>query len=349
LETPGNVFSASSSDEYSATSERFQTGLIGYTCPYIPVEILSATGFRPYCLLHGDYDLMQHGTQYARVDACPLVRANIAYIIENKSKFAALVGTTGCDMSRRMFDILGEHTRIPCYLMHQPRTYNQKIHNDEIDWLIDSLSHLSKRNIMDALTHEIDKWEAARNVFRKYDRARYGEPSTVSSSDFQKVATHYYKGELDAISEISENLSNKPRVYLVGSEVSYESREFLELLEVDLRIVGDFVCGISTFLNISIAERTLSGIKNAYHNQPPCIYRRPNKAFYEHTVKQIAERKSIGVIAFTLDYCDAYEFELKKMEATFGLPLLRIRSDYSFQKISQLKTRIAAFGEMLCS
>ena len=323
--------------------------LIGYTCPYIPVEILSATGFRPYCLLHGDYDLMQHGTQYARIDACPLVRANIAYVIANKSNFAALVGTTGCDMSRRMLDILGEHTRIPCYLMHQPRTYNQKIHDDEIDWLIDSLSHLSKRNIMDALSHEIDKWEAARNVFRKYDRARHGAPSTVSSSDFQKATTHYYKGELNTIPDIAKKLSNKPRVYLVGSEVSYESSEFLELLEVDLRIVGDFVCGISTFLNISIAERTLSGIKNAYYSQPPCIYRRPNKAFYEHLVKQIAERKCIGVIAFTLDYCDAYEFELKKMENTFGLPLLRIRNDYSSQKTSQLKTRIAAFGEMLCS
>lgn len=312
------------------------------------MEILSAAGFRPYCLLHGDYDLMQHGTQYARIDACPLVRANIAYVLENKSNFAALVGTTGCDMSRRMFDILGEHTQIPCYLMHQPRTYNQKIRDDEIDWLIDSLSHLSKRNIMDALTHEIDKWEAARNVFRKYDRARHGEPSTVSSSDFQKAATHYYKGELDTIPDIAKKLSNKPRVYLVGSEVSYESSEFLELLEVDLRIVGDFVCGISTFLNISIAERTLSGIKKAYHNQPPCIYRRPNKPFYEHIVKQIAVRKCIGVIAFTLDYCDAYEFELKKMENTFGLPLLRIRNDYSSQKTAQLKTRIAAFGEILC-
>ena len=48
------------------------------------------------------------------------------------------------------------------------------------------------------------------------------------------------------------------------------------------------------------------------------------------------------------DYCDAYEFELKKMENTFDLPLLRIRNDYSSQKTGQLKTRIAAFGEILC-
>ena len=39
--------------------------LIGYTCPYVPVELLSAAGFQPYCLLHGDYELMQRGTEYA--------------------------------------------------------------------------------------------------------------------------------------------------------------------------------------------------------------------------------------------------------------------------------------------
>ena len=89
--------------------------LIGYTCPYIPVEILSATGFRPYALLHGDYDLMQNGLLYTRIDACPLVRANISYVIKHQNKFVALVGAIGCDMSRRMFDVLREHTKIPIF------------------------------------------------------------------------------------------------------------------------------------------------------------------------------------------------------------------------------------------
>ncbi len=323
------------------------TRLIGYTCPHIPIEILSSTGCKPYCLLHGDYALMQQGTRYARIDACPLVRANIAYVIENKSKFAALVGTTGCDMSRRMFDILGEHTRIPVYLMHMPRTDNRQIFSNEIDWLVKQLEYLSGEKITERLVREIESWETVRRIMRELDAKRMSRPTTLLTSDFHTAAQYYYKGEVNIPTTFSEKPSSKPRVYLIGSEVSYESGDFLRLLEDDLSIVGDFVCGLSRFLNISISEKNLSGIKEAYYNQPPCIYRRPNRVFYDHVAGQIKKRICDGIIGFTLDYCDSYEFELKKMEERFRLPLLRIRTDYSFQKISQLKTRITAFGEML--
>lgn len=325
------------------------TGLIGYTCPYIPVEILSATKYRPYCLLHGNYDLMHKGTEYARIDACPMVRANIAYVIENEAKFTTLIGTTGCDMSRRMFDIISEHTNIPVFLLHMPRTDNQRMYSDEIDWLVKQLECLSGEKIIEKLPQEIELWEAARHSISSLDMKRISKPSTLLTSDFHTAAQYYYKGEVNIPTTLSEKPSTKPRVYLVGSEISYESGDFLELLEADLSIAGDFICGLSTFLNISILKKNLSGIKKAYYNQPPCIYRRPNMIFYDHIAGQINERRCNGIIGFTLDYCDSYEFELKKMEERFRLPLLRIRADYSFQKINQLKTRITAFGEMLTS
>ena len=114
-----------------------------------------------------------------------------------------------------------------------------------------------------------------------------------------------------------------------------------------MRIVGDFNCGLSRFLNINITENNLSGIKSAYYNQPPCIFKRPNDKFYSFIEKQLNEFKCKGIVAWTLDYCDNYEFELKKIEGFFNLPVLRIRSDFSFQNLSQLRTRIKAFAEML--
>lgn len=335
--------------ELTPTPEELQSGLIGYTCPYIPVEIIAATGQRPYCLLHGNYDLMQQGTLYARIDACPLVRANIAYILNNQKKFVALIGTTGCDMSHRMFDILSEHTDIPLFILHMPRTDNKEIFYDEIDWLINQLEDLTGKKITDRLGQEIEKWEIIRNQYRKFDRKRSAVPSIISSSDFHAVAKHYYQGQIKGPLTITENPSSQPRVYLIGSEISYESNDFLELLETQFRIVGDFTCGISQFINVSITEPNLNGIKQTYYNQTPCPYRRPNTAFYQHIADQVKNRKCHGVVGFTLDYCDAYEFEMKHLEKTLEIPILRIRNDYSFQKISQLKTRIAAFGELLCS
>lgn len=324
--------------------------MIGYTCSYIPVELLAATGLKPYRLLHGDIGLSKDGERLLRIDACPLVKSNIAYIIKNQDKFTALVGSTGCDMARRMFDIVDELTDIPVYVLNNPRTDNPKIFNDEIDWLAKELEHLSNRKLNDGLLRlEIERWENVREQYRTLNKKRAANPSLISTSDFHKAAMNYYKGDVDAQINITEKHSVNPRVYLIGSAITYGANQILELLEQELRIVGDFNCGISRFLNIEIKDKNLNGIKHAYYNQPPCIFKRPNHKFYEWTSSQLKKYACDGIIAWTLDYCDSHEFELKRMESRFGFPILRIRSDFSFQNLSQIKTRISAFREMLCS
>ncbi len=324
--------------------------LIGYTCPYIPIELLSATGLRPYCLLHGDIRLSQEGEKYLRVDACPLVKSNLAYIITNQDRFAAIVGTTGCDMSRRMFDVVDEMTKIPVYVLHSPRTDNPRILYDEISWLKRELEHLSDKDLSDdILGVEIERWERVREQFRVLDSMRAASPSSILTSHLHTKAIEFYKGNTDIPAVISKHVSDKPRVYLIGSEISYESHILLALIEQELQIVGDFNCGISQFASIAIKEKNLNAIKHSYYNQPPSIFKRPNRKFYDHIHGQLKTRACAGIIAWTLDYCDSYEFELRRMEKNFGLPLLKIKSDFSFQNTSQLRTRISAFKEMLCS
>jgi len=325
------------------------TKRLGYTCPYIPVEILASTGLQPYCLLHGDYDLMQYGTAYARIDACPLVRANIAHILTEADKYAALIGSTGCDMSRRLFDIIAEETDIPAFVINMPRTDNFQIFSDEIEWLIQKLEKTFNVSIADRIIAQIDIWQSIRDGVRELDNKRYSLPSVLPTSTFHEIVCSYYQNTPIPAMVRSNEPSTKPRVYMVGSEISYESGDFLRLIEHDLSIVGDTICGLSQFLNVWIKDRSIEGIKQAYYQQPPCIYRRPNHKFYDHILAQLKKRSCDGVIGFTLDYCDAYEFELKKMEQVLGLPVLRIRTDYAGEKVSQLRTRIAAFREMLCS
>jgi benzoyl-CoA reductase/2-hydroxyglutaryl-CoA dehydratase subunit BcrC/BadD/HgdB len=292
---------------------------------------------------------MQQGTLYTRIDTCPMVRSNIAYIINNQKKFTALIGTTGCDMAHRMFDILSEYTDIPLFVLHMPRTDNKEIFDDEIDWLIDRLQDLTGKNIADNLEEEVEKWERVRKTYREFDKKRSADPSIVSTSNFHIAAQKYYQGNIENNLAMKENPSSQPRVFLVSSEISYESNDFIKILETQCRIVGDFTCGISQFIDVVIDKPDLKSIKQAYYDQTPCPYRRPNTAYYTNLTEQLTYRKCRGIIGFTLDYCDAYEFELRYLEEKTGLPVLRIRNDYSFQKKNQLVTRITAFAELLCS
>lgn len=325
--------------------------LIGYSCSYTPVELLAATGYKPYRLLRGDSRLSGNGEKLLRVDACPLVKSNLSYIIENKDNFAAVVGTTGCDMARRMFDCLSPplaDSSLPVYVINNPRTDKPEIFYDEIDRLIEELERLSNKKFTEHLIiNEIERWEAARNRYRTFNQRRAANPSLISTTDLAKVCINYHKGDIENEINIIENPSNKPRVYLLGSAIPYEAHLIIEMLEENMRIVGDFNCGISRFLNINIKEKSIKGIKQAYYHQIPCIYKRPNNNFYEMVGAQVKQLDCKGIIAWTLDYCDNYEFELKRIEQYFRLPVLRIRSDLSFQNISQLKTRIGAFAETI--
>ena len=328
-----------------------ETKLIGYSCSYTPVELLAATGYKPYRLLHGDTRLSSAGEKMLRIDACPLVKSNLSFIIENRDKFAAVIGATGCDMARRMFDCLSPpltNSSLPVYVINNPRTDKPAIFYDETDRLIEELERLSNKKFTEQLIiNEIERWEAARNRYRVYNQKRAAKPSLVSTADLAKACINYHKGNIENEINIIEKPSNKPRVYLLGSAIPYEAHLIIEMLEENMRIVGDFNCGISRFLNINIKEKNLNGIKQAYYNQMPCIYKRPNNQFYEMVGAQLKQLDSKGIIAWTLDYCDNYEFELKRIEQYFQLPVLRIRSDLSFQNISQLKTRIAAFAETI--
>jgi len=349
LENPDGVFCTPSSDAIPNTSNSFLTGLIGYSCSYIPVELLSLTGFKPYRLIHGDITLSNVGENFVRVDACPLIKSNIGYVMQNRTNFTALIGSTGCDMARRMFEVLAEMTDIPAYVFNNPRTDNLQMFNNEIDQLIQYLNKFTGTTFSNELIkNEIEHWESAREKLRSLKKKRQATPSLVSTTTLHKAVINYYQGNIEQIKiDINEESSYKPRVFLIGSPVPYEASQILELIENRLRIVGDFNCGISRFLNIKIKEKTLDGIKEAYYNQPDCIFKRPNRKFYEWVNNQIKEVNCTGIIAWILDYCDNYDFELKRMEKTLHLPILKLKSDFSYQNFSQLKTRIDAFIEML--
>ncbi len=325
--------------------------LIGYTCSYIPVELLSATGLTPYRLLHGDLTLSQKGEQVVRVDACPLVKSNLGFVIENQKKFACIIGSTGCDMARRMIEAIRFMTGIPVYIFNNPRTDNFEIFSNEIDMFIRELEQFFHRRFDRGLIQqECERLERIKQKLRQFDARRRSNPSVLSTTAFQKIIADYLQGNFSDIkTEVPEEMSYKPRVYLLGSPVSYESGPIIELIEKRLRICGDFNCGLSRPIYIKVLEKTIEGLKQAYFKQVPCILKRPNKGFYEWVDRELKETKSTGIIAFILDYCDNFDFEIAKMEKRFSLPILKLKSDFSLQNISQLKVRIDAFIEVLAS
>lgn len=284
-----------------------------------------------------------------KVDACPLVKANLGYLLKNEKRFVGVIGSTGCDMARRQLEVIARFTSLPIHILNNPRTDNPKIFNDEIEELVKFLERLSEKKFTrDLIGQEIERWEKVRETLRLLDQKRKANPCLLSTADFHKICISYHMGKPRINFPPPPAPPASPfRVYILGSPISYEANPFLSLLEKNLPIVGDFNCGISRFLPIKIKEKDLDGIKEAYYYQPPCIFKRPNKKFYEWVKKELKERRCQGIVAWTLAYCDNYEFELSRLEKSFGLPFLRLGSDFSFSPLSQWQLRIAAFAESI--
>lgn len=245
-------------------------------------------------------------------------------------------------MARRLLEVVKETTEIPVFVVNLPRTDRPDIYFDEIDDLLGFLKRIDERR----LKEEVEKWEGWRDYFRELSGKRSRFPSQLSTRTLQRMVTGYHKGE-PRTDDFDPEPSDLPRVILLGSPLAYESGPLFGLIESSVRIVWDFNCGISRFIEVKIENHNLDGIKKAYYNQPPCILRRTNQDYYDSVKRRLARLKPEGIIVLTLDYCDSYEFELNRMRRVFDLPFLHLRHDFSFQNWGQLRTRLEAFKEML--
>ncbi|MCG0278807.1 MAG: 2-hydroxyacyl-CoA dehydratase family protein, partial [Thermanaeromonas sp.] len=81
-----------------------------------------------------------------------------------------------------------------------------------------------------------------------------------------------------------------------------------------------------------------------------CACFTPNFNRVENILNLAQEWQADGVIYYTLQFCQTYALEARRVEKALkerGIPVLTLESDYSEEDVGQLKTRIEAFLEML--
>jgi benzoyl-CoA reductase/2-hydroxyglutaryl-CoA dehydratase subunit BcrC/BadD/HgdB len=76
----------------------------------------------------------------------------------------------------------------------------------------------------------------------------------------------------------------------------------------------------------------------------------PNNNRYETLSELVKDFKVDGVVEMTLMACHTYAIEtetIRKLMQKEKVPFISVETDYSTSDVAQLKTRLAAFIEML--
>jgi benzoyl-CoA reductase/2-hydroxyglutaryl-CoA dehydratase subunit BcrC/BadD/HgdB len=334
---------------------------IGWVCSYTPLEMISASGFRPVRLAPSPPFRIVKADAYFRSNLCPFVRALFELIIERKlPPLSGIVLTTSCDAMRRLADYLRLATDIDyLYLLDLPRAstaYAVSYFHSQLERFKRSLEERFKVTIdRERITGEIKAYNHRRGVLKKmFSMISAGDEPGISR--FFPVLDHFFSGEElsplseeDFLTKVNPVRGKPPRLVISGSRI--DQRELLLMMEeLGAKIVALDLCGGERAFDFFVPEDSgdpLLALAEGYLSRPPCA-RMGDLGRRTESLKRILEkREGEGIIYHTLKFCDTQGYDLPLISSELGLPLLHLETDGSGGFTGQLRTRVQAFIELL--
>ncbi len=362
-------------------SKRDGLKVVGYLCPYIPEELITAAGMIPIRMVSGtSSEAMHAGEQYVKPYSCPYVRSCIGNKANGEPYYdlldAICVACT-CDGMKNLQQYWKRYFNIPVYTVGVPQTSNRfrtrqqaiEYFAGELKQLRKSLEELGGRKISDRrLKSNIRLHNLIRARMRRLYEYTVSEPPLISwrevfkishagflldRSQFLEEATRIVEALKRSRRTEAEN-SLKPRLLVYGSLMSFEDTKVLDLTEnAGGKIVGDALCTGSRFWrkDVALDAPPMNGLAERYLHNIPCAYMTDTTMRLNYVVARARESRAQGLIYYSLKSCDTFRSEFRIFEETLrrelGIPTLLIETEYSPADMGTTRTKIEAFLEML--
>ncbi|NMA52025.1 MAG: 2-hydroxyacyl-CoA dehydratase [Peptococcaceae bacterium] len=353
--------------------------IVGMYCACSPQDLVIAAGAIPVGLCGTSNTPVAAAEKVLPRNLCPLIKSSYGFAITDTCPYFRfsdfLVADTTCDGKKKMFELL---SRIkPMHILHLPQGTDRP---GALNWWTEENRRL-KEELEEFLgvTIDDDSLRAAlklcnrerRALKRLHDMNRI-DPAPLSGLDLMTATwlrsfsadkaegVEMLEQLIDEVQEIADKgLSpfqpGTPRILLTGCPVGAGSEKVLKLLEeCGGSVVSLENCsGIKPLVHLvdeDEARDPLEAIAERHLNIS-CSCMTPNDGRLELISQLIEEFQIDGVVDLTWQACHTYnvEAELVRQLVTeeYGLPYLQLETDYSTSDVEQLKTRAAAFIEMM--
>jgi len=350
--------------------------IVGYTCSFLPKEILYAADIIPYRIRGINAEGMDIADAYYGPFICTFPKCMLQLFGENKYSFLdGVIITDGCDSMRRLDECLrkaGEDNQaiLPSFCHYFETPHKSDSHC--IEWLIDGINifisklnkHFSVEITNEKIIESVCEYNKTSELMHDINELRQCDDIYISGYDvfiisiaatsmpinvFNKYLVEY----ITELKQKKEHINNKKRIMLLGS--GNDDISFIKTIEdAGAIIVSDNLCfGIDQHTKININNNDpVSSIAKHYLTQSTCP-----RMFggYNERLKQIYENiekfKVQGVILQNIRFCDLHGSENGLYETDLeakGIKSLKIEREYgSKEDRGRLKMRIDAFLERL--
>jgi benzoyl-CoA reductase/2-hydroxyglutaryl-CoA dehydratase subunit BcrC/BadD/HgdB len=223
-----------------------------------------------------------------------------------------------------------------------------------------------------SLKSSIELVNNKRRAIQRLSALRKANPSPISGLDALLINQVFFydnpKRFTDSVNKICDELeqrvekkqgvfpSNLPRLIISGCPMAVPNWKLPSIIETSgAVIVGEESCvGERGTRNLNEDKGTsvdemIEAIVDRYFKIDCAIFT-PNDERLKHIEEMVYNYEADGVILYGLQFCQPYLIEAMHIEKSLEskrIPTLKVETDYSTEDVSQLKTRIDAFIEML--
>jgi len=337
----------------------------------LPEEIIYACQEKPHWVLGGSAQMAALADYAVPRDTDPISKSSLGFLLEEKEDSLIMIPLVN-DSSRKLAYILESKGKQILTFSVPPVKSDAgfREYEHQVDRCLHKLGRYTKRIIT---RRALEK--ACRDVSNTYrqladfEKLADEREDVVSGICRMLVFFSYYcaediaewAGRLSALNaRIRQNPkgkvpSGRARVLLAGSPIYFPNYKIPFLAqETGFQIVG---CADYTALKLLSGsshgkeESMFFGdvLKEKYYGDCSPAYPN-NDAYFDAVRRMLVQKKPDGVIYHVLKGQIEYDFELNRLEQVFseyGIPFIRLETDYNPQDIEQLRLRMEAFSEIL--
>jgi benzoyl-CoA reductase subunit C len=366
-------FEAVCSDPYAAARERAATGgrVAGYMCVYVPLELLHAAGYLPVRVF-GREGGMQHASAHLPSYACSVAHSALDMGLSGELDFLDLmVFSHTCDTMQNLADIWAANLpSCRSVTLDVPTCVDPKhglpFLRRKLEALRQFLESVGGEISDEALGASIRLHDEHRGLMNRLSALRVERPDVLTGRAMQAVTQAALlmprDQHLEAVQELIQSVESAtasesrgtPRVFVTGS-VCQNGAYIAVMEEAGCVVTGDSLCtGTRAFaMNPSDDGDPLERLARMYLSRTPCPAKhRPGHDAAEALLDDVRGSGANGVVFLLTKFCDPWGFEyidLRKALEKQGIPSLMLEIEQHQPPPGQLRTRVAAFVEMLAA
>jgi benzoyl-CoA reductase/2-hydroxyglutaryl-CoA dehydratase subunit BcrC/BadD/HgdB len=358
------------------TLKRQGHGVVGTFCTFVPVELITAADLIPVGLCSTSDETILEAEKTLPRNLCPLIKASYGFAVTDKCPYMyfadLVVGETTCDGKIKMYEQLGKIKNT--HVMELPHSQHKAAARQL--WLAEIMAfkeRLEETFGVEIREEALYKAIAERNQERRLLKAFYGlsRLSPPPMTGLQQLQTLYGSqfrfNHAEKVRELEESIARiteayqrgeRPvspqakRILITGCPMGGATEKIVRLIEESggVVVVYENCTGAKQFDRQVPPSDDPYGALADYYLAVGCSVMTPNPHRFELLDQLCAEFTPGGVIEMTLEACHTYAVEtatVREFMKKRGTPFLSVETGYSPGDIEQLRTRIAAFIELL--